>query len=364
MNKILSKRLLRDLRTNFGRYAALLLLIVMGIYLVVSIFGSAEMIIQGTENHKSVNMVEDGQFTVFVPLSDENISELTADGTQIEPMFSLDLKTKENETLRMFRNREIIDLIQLDEGELAAKNGEAVIEKGYASAHNIHIGDTAIAGGTSFTVTGIGSVPDYDMCIANFSDTAVERSSFGLLFTTAEQYDELRSAGGLNAEEYTYAYRLGNTTNDELKEKIRDIKITPESVGDKYFRETIEEILDERNEIENGVSKLNDGAKELSEGLDDLSSHSSELRDAADKLFEGYLAQANTSLAAAGQNIVLTEENYHDTLEKLTAATHSEQFSALMKSLDDISGFRNGISEYTEGADSAAEGSEELSDGG
>ena len=46
MNKILSKRLLRDLRTNFGRYAALLLLIVMGIYLVVSIVGSAEMIIQ------------------------------------------------------------------------------------------------------------------------------------------------------------------------------------------------------------------------------------------------------------------------------------------------------------------------------
>ncbi|HOC35271.1 MAG TPA: hypothetical protein PKI82_14560, partial [Ruminococcus flavefaciens] len=67
MNKILSKRLLRDLRTNFGRYAALLLLIVMGIYLVVSIVGSSEMIIQGTENHKSVNMVEDGQFTVLVP---------------------------------------------------------------------------------------------------------------------------------------------------------------------------------------------------------------------------------------------------------------------------------------------------------
>lgn len=363
MNKILSKRLLRDLRTNIGRYAALLLLIVMGIFLVVSIVGSAEMIIQGTENHKSVNMVEDGQFTVFVPLSDENISELTDDGTQIEPMFSLDLKTKDNETLRMFRNREMIDLIQLDEGELAAKNGEAVIEKGYASAHNIHIGDTVIAGGTSFTVTGIGSVPDYDMCIANFSDTAVERSSFGLLFTTAEQYDELRSAGGLNAEEYTYAYRLGNTSNDELMEKIRDIKITPESVKDKYFRETIDEILDERNEIENGVTKLNDGAMELSERLKKLSSHSSELHDAADKLFDGYLAQANTSLAAAGQNIVLTEENYHDTLEKLTAATHSEQLSALMKSLDELSEFRNGISEYTEGADSAAEGSEELSDG-
>lgn len=249
MDKILRKRLLRDFRVNFGRYLALLLLIVMGIYLVVSIVGSAEMIMQGTEKRKSVNMVEDGQFTVFVPLSDEDMSELTADGTQIEPMFSLDLKTDDSATLRMFRNREYIDLIQLDKGELAAKKGEAVIEKGYASAHDIHVGDTVSAGGTDFTVTGIGSVPDYDMCVANFSDTAVERSSFGLIFTTAEQYDELKAHGGNNAEEYTYAYRLGNMTNDELKDKVRGIKITPEQVGDKYFRETIDEILGERNEI-------------------------------------------------------------------------------------------------------------------
>ena len=363
MDKILSKRLLRDLKANFGRYLALFLLIVMGIYLVVSIVGSAEMIMQGTENRKSVNMVEDGQFTVFVPLSDEDMSELTKDGTQIEPMFSLDLKTDENAVLRMFRNRENIDLIQLDEGRLAENDGEAVIEKGYASAHELHVGDTVKANGISFTITGIGSVPDYDMCVANFSDTAVERSSFGLIFTTAEQYDELKAQGGLNAEEYTYAYRLGNTTNDELKDKVRSIKIAPEQVEDKYFRETIDEILDERNEIEDGVNELNDGANELSDGLEELSGHSSDMREAADKLFEGYLAQANSSLAAMGQKISLTEENYHDTIEKMISATHSEQLSALLKSLDDISEFRNGIYEYTEGADSAADGSAELSDG-
>ena len=90
MDKILSKRLLRDLKANFGRYLALFLMIIMGIYLVVSIVGSAEMIMQGTENRKSINMVEDGQFTVFVPLSDDDLSDLTADGTQIEPMFSLE----------------------------------------------------------------------------------------------------------------------------------------------------------------------------------------------------------------------------------------------------------------------------------
>ena len=69
MNKILRKRLPRDLRENLGRYTALLLLIVMGVYIVVGIVGSAEVVIQGTIKRRDVNRVEDGQFTVFLPLS-------------------------------------------------------------------------------------------------------------------------------------------------------------------------------------------------------------------------------------------------------------------------------------------------------
>lgn len=361
MNKVLRKRLLRDLRTNSGRYLALFLLFVMGIYLVISIVGSSDMIIQGTERQKAVNMVEDGQFTVFLPLTEDDLSRLTADGTVIEPIFSFDLKTDENAALRLFRNRDKIDLIQLDTGSPAAKSGEAVIEKGYAEAHDLHTGDTVRAGGFDFKVTGIGSVPDYDMCIAKFSDSAVERSAFGLLFVTGEQYDAIRDSGTQNAEEYTYAYRLGNTTDDALKEKIREIKIEPEQIENRYFRETVDEILQERRDIENGIRDLHDGADELADGLHELTGHNRELCDAADALFAQYLAQANQTLAA--QHLALTEENYADTLESLIGQTHSEELAALKSSLDGLAEFRQGIHDYTDGAGSAADGSAELADG-
>ncbi len=361
MNKVLRKRLLRDLRANFGRYLALFLLFVLGLYLVISIVGSSEMIIQGTERQKAVNMVEDGQFTVFLPLTEDDLSSLTADGTVIEPMFSFDLKADENATLRLFRNRDRIDLIQLDTGSPAAKSGEAVIEKGYAEAHDLHTGDTVRAGGFDFKVTGIGSVPDYDMCIAKFSDSAVERSAFGLLFVTGEQYDAIRDSGTQNAEEYTYAYRLGNTTDDALKEKIREIKIEPEQIENRYFRETVDEILQERRDIENGIRDLHDGADELADGLHELTGHNRELCDAADALFAQYLAQANQTLAA--QHLALTEENYADTLESLIGQTHSEELAALKSSLDELAEFRQGIYDYTDGAGSAADGSAELADG-
>lgn len=361
MNKVLRKRLLRDLRENLGRYLALFLLFVMGLYLVVSIVGSSEMIIQGTENRKAENMVEDGQFSVFLPLSDDDIAGLTADGTTVEPMFFLDLKTDGDATLRLFQNRNEIDLIQLDEGSPAAENGEAVIEKGYADAHEIRIGDTVTAGGTDFRITGIGSVPDYDMCIAKFSDTAVERSIFGLLFVTAEQYEEIRETASVCAEEYTYAYRLGNTTDDALKEKIRAIKIDPEQIENKYFRETVDEALQERRGIENGIRELKDGADELADGLTELTGHNKDLRGAADTLFVQYLSQANQMLA--NQHIELTAENYAETLETLIAAAHSAGLAELKSSLDALAEFRQGIYDYTDGNKNAADGSAALADG-
>lgn len=53
MNRVLRKRLGRELKTNFARYLALVLLIVMGMYIIVSVVASADTIIDGTPNMAS-----------------------------------------------------------------------------------------------------------------------------------------------------------------------------------------------------------------------------------------------------------------------------------------------------------------------
>lgn len=65
MNRVLRKRLRRELKTNFARYLALVLLIVMGMYIIVSVVASADTIIDGTAEHGKQNKVEDGQFGVL-----------------------------------------------------------------------------------------------------------------------------------------------------------------------------------------------------------------------------------------------------------------------------------------------------------
>ena len=49
MQKILRKRVWRDLRENSFRYLALGLLIVLGMYLIVSLVGAAETVISGVD---------------------------------------------------------------------------------------------------------------------------------------------------------------------------------------------------------------------------------------------------------------------------------------------------------------------------
>ncbi|MBR1817120.1 MAG: FtsX-like permease family protein [Lachnospiraceae bacterium] len=364
MRKVLRKRLPRDLRENLGRYIALILLIVMGIYLVVGIVGSAEVVLRGTEDMRSVGKTEDGQFTVFLPLTDDELSKLTSDGTIIEEMFYTDLSLNDTQTLRLFKNRENIDLIQLKEGRLAEDYGEAVLERRFAEVNDISLGDVLDIGNTKLTIVGIGSVPDYDQTLQSFSDTAVQSEQFGLLFVTGKQYEDIRDNSSQVAEEYTYSYLLGKGTTDaELKEEIKELDFDYTKVENEYFRQTIDEILEDRQMIEDGLDELYDGSIELHDGMTELDSHSEDLRTAADDLFNAYLASANQAISVISPDIALTEDNYDKTLDELIALTASSELEGLKASLDSLMEFKNGIYDYTGGVNEAAEGTGELYDG-
>lgn len=268
MNRVLRKRLGRELNTNFARYLALVLLIVMGMYIIVSVVASADTIIDGTAEHGKQNKVEDGQFGVFIPLTDEQEKEITDKGITLEQHFSIDVTAKDGSKLRVFRKRNDIDLIELDSGRLAEKKGEAVVEKRYSEEHSLSVGDKLTAGGVEFEIVGIGTTPDYDTPFENFSDTAVSSKGFGLLFVSDDQYDYFKNDSDQKAEDLCYAYRLnGKATDDKLKEMIEDFDFDYKKVTDKYYLETIKDVLKQRDDISNGIDKLYDGSKDLSDGV-------------------------------------------------------------------------------------------------
>ena len=124
MNRVLRKRVFRDIKENFRRWLALFLMIVLGMYVVVAVVGAAENIITGSAKVAEENQVEDGEFSVFLPLTDEQESSLRDMGITLERKFSADISLDDHSVLRLMKNRSEINLIALDNGRIAEKDGD------------------------------------------------------------------------------------------------------------------------------------------------------------------------------------------------------------------------------------------------
>lgn len=306
MNRVLSKRIFRDLKSNFLRYLALFLMIVMGMYIIIAVVGAAETIITRTVETGEKNHVEDGQFAVFTQLTAAQEKEITDRGVTLERIISFDAQMSDNSVLRVFKVREEVDLIDTDEGRTPEKTGEIFLEKRYCEEHEISVGDTLKIGENSFTVTGIGTVPDYDAPTKKFSDSSVDSSLFGVGFVVPEDYEALKSLG--KTEDLRYAYLLnGEITHDDLKEIIKDFEFDYNDIEDEYFREMLDDTLGRKEDIQDGINELYDGSKELADGLSEL--------------------------------------------DKMSVA------------LDGLKAYSDGVSEYTNGVHEAADGAAELADG-
>lgn len=367
MQRILSKRVLRDIRENLLRYLALFFLVALVMYMVVAIVGAAETIMQGTKESGRIHHREDGQFGVFVPLTDDEIAQITEKGVTLQRDFSLDFHLGQS-TLRVYQARETVDLFVPSQGSELPAQGEILLEQHYAEKHELGLGDTLTVGGRDFTVSGIGSTPDYDAAYEKTSDTTVDSNLFGVGFVTSEDYEALKAGGeNFRTEDYTYTYLLNDAmTDQELKELLQSFELDRSKVTDTYFLEMLADAEETKNDIQDGIRELLDGVNELADGVDELAEHNAELTDAADTLFDAMLEQVNDSLKEAGVEVTLTSSNYEQQLNNMIANPHAytasmrQDLQDIKKSLDELQEYKDGIKAYTDGVNAASDGSGKL----
>ena len=367
MQRILSKRVLRDIRENLLRYLALFFLVALVMYMVVAIVGAAETIMQGTKESGRLHHREDGQFGVFVPLTDGEIAQITEKGVTLQRDFSMDFHLGQS-TLRVYQARENVDLFVSSQGSEVPAQGEILLEQHYAEKHELGLGDTLMVGGRDFTVSGIGSTPDYDAAYEKTSDTTVDSNLFGAGFVTAEDYEALKAGGeNFRTEDYTYTYLLNDAmTDQELKELLQSFELDRSKVTDTYFLEMLADAEETKNDIQDGIRELLDGVNELADGVDELAEHNTELTDAADTLFDAMLEQVNESLKDAGVEVTLTSSNYEQQLSTMIANPHAytasirQDLQEAKKSLEALQEYKDGIKAYTDGVNAASDGSGKL----
>lgn len=368
MQKVLRKRILRDFKENLLRYLALGFLIIVGMYIIVSLIGAGSTIINNGNEHDRNNNIESGQFEVFVPLTDTQMKNIEKAGAQLEPMFYDDYTVQSDKIVRVFANRKKIDLVECDKGRLAKKADEIVVEKRYSEENDIQLNDTIMIAGHTFTVTGIGTSPDYNAPFKELADSVIDSKSFGTVFVTQEAYDTLHETGKSNkTQTYLYAYVCkGKVSDDDIREKLKDIKVDTAQINDPLFQEYWNRTGAVLDNFRKGIRELNDGSGDLEEGLGEITDNSGELNQAADKLLQEYIAQADTTLGEYGYTIELTENNFDTELRNLAdirGGVEALSISGLRRSLENIKKFKDGIKEYTDAVDKADEGTKKLADG-
>ena len=357
MGWILFKRAVRDLKAGWARYLALSLLLIFSIFIVVSLMGAAVTVMDTTEVNDRESVREDGEFSVFVPLRNSEIKQITDKGVSVEKMFFADYSVGENKVLRVFKVRENINKISLIDGRLPEKDDEAVIERRYSDVNEVKTGDKITVGKKEFTVTGIGATPDYNTIVKKVSDSVSDSRAFGLLFVTSDAYEELYASNeSLSSQEYYYAYLLnGKMTDDELKKMLEDIEFKVNDVDDFYFRDYWKRMTGKKDDLLEAIDKLNDAAKELSDGAKELADGTKEYKDGM-KEFKDAVPDLKKGIKALDNGAAQLEKGvkqYTKGVGKVASGTSSlskgaKQLANGTKQLD------NGAKAYGDGVDQYA----------
>lgn len=400
---IINRRILRELKSNLFRYLAIFFLIALSMCIVVGFAGSSESILGTVDKANKKNCVEDGAFSLYIPLQDEDISAFKKMGVQVEASFYVDITLDDNSRLRVFKNRSNINLVDAQQGEIATKEDQILLEKNYAKKNEYKIGDSIKLLGKEYIISGVGSAPDYNFVKENIADILIDTKKFSIAFVSEVEFENICKR--TDKIEHNYSYRIdsnSSTTPDDIKNYLLDITFSVDKISDEYYLELQEKINSEKEDYSSGVKALSDGVNELSDGCKELSDGVNELGDGVDKIYDGckelnksvkkykesisefeknvklldtnsdeimkassnifnaLLLNTQTNLSSFGINVELTQENYKKKLSALSIklsdnVEYQKKIETMLTQLNSYGQFQEGLTSYTSGVSQISE---------
>ena len=166
---------------------------------------------EGFEKYK----IEDGNFRVKKKITKAQQENIEKNGVTLYENFYLEEALDNGSTMRIFKNREEINLVCLMEGKLPEKAGEMAIDRMYADNNKISVGDTLKSGSQKWKVTGFVALSDYSCLFQNNHDSMFDAIKFGVLVVTPEEFECLNQ----DKIQYSYSWVYDKEPKNEKQEK-------------------------------------------------------------------------------------------------------------------------------------------------
>ncbi len=215
MKNPLRKRLLRELKSEIGKYLVIFLLLIGTIGFVSGfLVADGSMIKAYNESFEKYN-IEDGNFRLAAKANKAQKKTIQSFGVTLYENFYAEEELTNDSTLRIFKNREEVNKACLMEGQMPANTGEIAIDRMYADNNEIHVGDTLSSAGRSWTVTGLIALSDYSCLFSNNNDSMFDSVKFGVSVVTEAEFDSFDE----NELNYSYSWKYDKKPVNDSEEK-------------------------------------------------------------------------------------------------------------------------------------------------
>ena len=221
MKNPLRKRLPRELKTEFGKYLVIFLLLVATIGLVSGfLVADGSMIIAYNEGFEKYN-VENGNFLLEKRANKAQMKAIEAAGVTLYENFYTEEALTNESTMRIFKNRQEVNTVCLMKGELPAQADEIAIDRMYADNNSLKVGDVIASTDHSWRVTGLVALSDYSALFSDNNDSMFDAIKFGVAIVTEKGVAQLDQSK--MTWQYAWKYNQSPKNNIEEKEMSDDL---------------------------------------------------------------------------------------------------------------------------------------------
>ena len=227
MKNPLNKRLPREIIKNLGKYLSIFTLITATIAFGSSFLVVSDSIESTLSEDQKRGKLEDGNFELYYPIEDETIQKLEELNIKIDENNYIDI-TKEEYTLRIYKNRKQIDLPSIFEGKIPTEENEIALDRVFAKSNKIEIEKNITINDNDIKVIGLISVPDYNSLFKNNTDMIMDTQRFGIGIVSDKMFENLQETYNTKYN-YSYYFNDRNLSQKEranLSDKIKENLIT------------------------------------------------------------------------------------------------------------------------------------------
>ena len=188
MKNPLRKRYLREIRQEAGKYIALFLFLTLTVGFCSGMdVASGSMISAYKESFTKYN-IEDGHFLLEKKADETILQAVREQDAQVYPLFYRDFEQADGNTIRVYQNRDQINLPCVMEGKLPEMDDEIVLDRLFAENNSLKTGDICLLGSRPFTIVGTVALSDYSTMFKNNTDMMFNASVFSIALVTEDAF--------------------------------------------------------------------------------------------------------------------------------------------------------------------------------